>query len=69
MLAKVHITLEVDIDTNWSDKATLIEIQKDATESARNVINNALGSARSDLQGRLRIVGYPQVMTILRKEQ
>ena len=66
--ARVHITLEIDTDDVWGEDCSIGQLNKQATYSAINILNNLLSVKEGCIQ-RIRVIGEPKVIGILTEEK
>lgn len=69
VVARVQITVEVDVHEAWSDKATLAEVQKSAVKGASDALRSGMVlhglTIGNDRKVPARVVGDPRVITAL----
>ena len=61
--AKVKVTLELDLSDTWGSETPISQIQKQASDSAMNIVNNRLLDGGAPVAGT--IVDGPHVQAII----
>ena len=61
--ATVNLTVEVKVESSWGPDCSIAQVHHQAAEAARGALRNAVAS--SPAQGRIRVIGQPEVKTVI----
>lgn len=65
--ATVTLTVEVKVESSWGTNCTIAQVHSQAAEAARGALRNAV--AGSPAASRIKVIGEPEVRTVITERQ